>query len=825
MKKYLLLLLLCLIFGKDVYEEIINEKVSEQYCNNVIGNMTALINDSYIFLDFLKAPKKSRPDYFTKMNLIEELNDINRTNRTFYDFYGDIQNVLGKTEDSHFLFYATKTPNNISLYDNYFCIPFYYYVYEIFDEDNITVKETYLTINPYNNDCQHKYSKETLNKINELAGKKIISINNLNPFVYLEKIGKNGLMTYSHQSRFIDALEYIMKHPLSLYPHKKEDLSISIQFEGEDELFETEYVLENVNNLNDEFKGLYLDEQKKYFKDNINIHKLEEIETQFTNKKGFVGGLKDEKDIWDLKNKDGSIRCRVDEENQFNVLYQSSFLTDNFTEYEDVMCECFTKFYSNNFKIIIIESRNGGGYTELCFPFTYFLSPKITNPLKWSLKSTELILKNFFVSDENLNPETCFPYTEKDDFLNGYQDTYDDGIDKVIHKRTKSVEFLNIFEKKIMEKKRKKYLDTGNTKKPTEILIFTDGYLFNCASAFIKGIQVHGHGILVGYNARPDLNKSDFDASFSDSGIEMFEISEYFQNLKELGFISHITFSEEFDPNDKGNPKIPMDFLNYPVDEISPIYKLYDDGIYNRFINESKRIFKKYNDLENGECNPDNKFLYYETSDCDSKINISKAHGGYICGDDRKWDKNNCIPAYCDEGYYLNDNRTECIKNPCDNIKLNEIIINEENSKEFIIKPNNTYIFTIEKENYSYYFYSKLEPFIYVLNDHHILESVKNGTKFNNKDKIYINYYVNITEEIHITVKVENDGKENDDKDKNKKKEEKEGLSTGIIVLIVVGSLIGLSIIILIIFILISKKKKITNEEIEEKSEQLSPIP
>ena len=59
MKKFLLLLLLCLIFGKDVYEEIINEKVSEEYCNNVIGNMTALINDSYIFLDFLKAPKNS----------------------------------------------------------------------------------------------------------------------------------------------------------------------------------------------------------------------------------------------------------------------------------------------------------------------------------------------------------------------------------------------------------------------------------------------------------------------------------------------------------------------------------------------------------------------------------------------------------------------------------------------------------------------------------------------------------------------------------------------------------------------------------------------
>jgi len=57
MKTLLLLLIIGLIAGQDDYEEIMNEMVSEEYCNNVIGNMTALINDAYIYLDFLKAPK------------------------------------------------------------------------------------------------------------------------------------------------------------------------------------------------------------------------------------------------------------------------------------------------------------------------------------------------------------------------------------------------------------------------------------------------------------------------------------------------------------------------------------------------------------------------------------------------------------------------------------------------------------------------------------------------------------------------------------------------------------------------------------------------
>ena len=532
--------------------------------------------------------------------------------------------------------------------------------------------------------------------------------------------------------------------------------------------------------------------------------------------KGLKNNLKDTKDIWDLKSEDEFLKCKVDEENKFNVIYQNSFMPKNFNNYEDIMYKCFSRFYSNDYKIIIIEHRNGGGMTEICIPFTQYLRPKISKPLIGGLRSSQLILKNFFVNDENLNPETCFPYTEKDNILNGFEDIYDDGINKIVHKRTKNIEGFNIFEKKIMEKKRKEYLSQRKTKKPTDILVFTDGYSFSCTSMLITGLKIHGHGIMVGYNARPDLNKSDFDASQSNSGVETFEISENVKNLKKLGFNSRITFEETFDPNDKGIPKTPMEFLIFPVDEISTIHQQYYDSSYNRFIKEAKRIFEKYND--NGECNPDNKLLYFETSDCDSKINISRAHGGYICGADGKWDKNTCIPAYCDDGYYLNDNRTECIKDPCDNIKLNEITINEENDKEHIIEPNNTYIFTIEKENYSYSFYSELEPFIYVMNNKHILEAAKNGTKFKKGEKIYINYYVNITKNTNIFVKAENDEPKNKEDDKGK------GLPTSIIALIIVGSIILLIIIIIIIICVVSKKKQISNNEIEDRTQQLNPI-
>ena len=819
MKILLLALLISLASCQDDFEAIISEQVSEEYCNNVIGNLTALIKEGYVYSDFLKAPKQPKPNYFNKMDLIQELEDINTTNRSFYEFYGDIMRIIGNTEDGHFAVYSLETPNKIKLRDYYFCIPFYYYVKEVFDDDNITIKDTYLTIDPLPNYCQSKYSNETLTKINELSGLKIISINGLDPFEYLEKMGRNLVSPHSPQCKYINSLDYIEQHSLSFYPHKKEDLPISIQFEG-NELLETEYTLQKRVYFSEEFREYYLAQLNKSFKNNIPFPKFEEIEKKFKIKKGLINKLKDDKDMWDLQSEDETIKCRVDNENQFNVFYQSSFSPDNFNEYEDIMYKCFSKFYSNDFKIIVIEDRNGGGYSELCIPFTQYLRPKISKPSITALKSTQLNLKNFFRTDENLNPKTCFPYTEEDNILDGPEDIYNDGIDEVIHKRTKDIELFNIFEKKILEKKRVEYLKTGKTKKPTDILVFTDGYSFSCTSVFIKGLQVHGHGIIVGFNTRPGLDKSDFDASQSNSAVETFDISENVQNLRKLGFNSHITFAEEFDPNDKETPKTPMEFLIYPVDEISTIYKAYNDNRYQRFMDEAKRIFTKYET----ECNPANKFLYKETEECDSKINIPKAHGGYICGEDGKWDTNQCIAAYCDDGFYLNDDRTECIRNPCDDIQLNEIIINEEKEKEYIIEPNNSYIFTIEKEKYLYYFYSELDPFIYVLNEDHILEAVKNGTVFKNKDKIYVNYFVNITENTIITIKSKKDKEEETSDKPQNNDDKKEGLSTGIIVLIVVGSAVVVIAIVLIVIIIISKKKKLSNEDIEEKTQQLNSI-
>ena len=170
------------------------------------------------------------------------------------------------------------------------------------------------------------------------------------------------------------------------------------------------------------------------------------------------------------------IKCKVDDENKYNVIYQNSFSPslEYFEEYEMVMEECLEKFYSNDYKIIIIEDRNGGGYVDLCEPFTEYLRPKINKGDFNAIKSSQMNL-DYITSSQVLNPETCLPYTDKDNILEGIEDKYSD---EVIHKKSKIFDSFDVYYKKYVQSNRKYFL-TGKTKKPTEIIIFTDGYSFS----------------------------------------------------------------------------------------------------------------------------------------------------------------------------------------------------------------------------------------------------------------------------------------------------------------------------------------------------------
>ena len=794
----------------DDYEELINEKVSEQYCNDVITNLTTAIDELYIYSDFIKAPRQPEgyDNYIPKVDLVKELNAINKKDRYFYDFYRDIKGILAKTRDGHFSFDASETPNNSDLYFHYFCIPFRYKVEEIFNEENL-LNETYLTIEPRYY-CEDGYSNETIEKIANLEGKKIIKINNKSPYEYLDEMGTKFFSVHSPQARYIIMSSSIHNLYVDLYPFKKEELDISLEFEDNESL-QLEYQFLELTFFNQEFKQYFIEEKNKFFKGYYPILDFEQLQYQFQIKKGIISKkIKKEVD-WDLVDEEELIKCKVDDENKYNVLYQKSFSPEyeNYDIYEEIMEECLEKFYSNDYKIIIIEDRNGGGYVDLCEPFTEYLRPKINKGDFNAIKSSQMNL-DYITSSQVLNPETCLPYTDKDNILKGTDDKYSD---EVIHKKSKIFDSFDVYNKVYVRTKRKSFL-TKKTKKPTEIIIFTDGYSFSCTSSLITGLQVYGAAIIVGYNSRPGLEKKYFDASQSNSGVADYENLEFAKNLKDLGFSLKITYDEIFSPNDKNDPKTPLEFLVNPVDEIAEIYQNYDDEIYDRFINEADKIFKKYNDLENGECNPDNKYLFYETSDCDSKLNIENAHGGYLCGTDKKWDKNNCIAAYCDDGYILNDERTKCNKDLCEEINVVEKTLNITEQEELIIEPKTFYLFNIDdNDQNSYYFLSEQDNFMHYYNSSTDKNFINNQTLVEDAKAILVNYYLNISQNAKIIIKKNTTNNTNSNTNRTNynyfntyRKKKSKKMSAWKIVLIIIGCLLGLIIILLSLVLLRNAK-------------------
>ena len=300
MKSFILIFLIILIKPQNNYEDLINEKVSEEFCNQVITNLTTVLNETYIYLDFIKAPKQPQgyDNYIPKVDLINELNNINKKERTFLDFYRDIINILDKTRDGgHLYFGAMVTPNGNDIANFYYCIPFNYFIREIFD-DNGKVNDTYLSIQP-SYECEEGYSDEILLKIEELENIKIISINNLPPFDYLEKMSLKFRPIHSPQARFIEILRKINNLSMYFYHFKKEELNISIVFEGNEKL-ELEYQATYYETEDEEYKQFFKSEKQKMYKNNIPVN-IEEIELKYKIKKGLIFKKPLNSFTWDYK--------------------------------------------------------------------------------------------------------------------------------------------------------------------------------------------------------------------------------------------------------------------------------------------------------------------------------------------------------------------------------------------------------------------------------------------------------------------------------------------------------------------------------------------
>ena len=324
---------------------------------------------------------------------------------------------------------------------------------------------------------------------------------------------------------------------------------------------------------------------------------------------------------------------------------------------------------------------------------------------------------------------------ETTDLYNQQMKSYNyDGLN-IEHKRSKPfIELFSNSEREALNNFRKEYINLQNLKKPTDIIIFTDSYSFSATSTLIKGFQNIGGAITVGYFGNPKLEGINlFDASQSDSGV--LSLSDEYK-LGKMKLDIGITNTEIFNDLYQGGNPIPREYQLNPVDYRVDIYSKYSDELYDEFIKEGLEIHKKFN--QENYCNSKNKkLIFHDNNNCNEIVGNNYAHGGYICGDDNKWDKTKCVPYYCDIGYSLNLYDGKCEEECKSNSKAfylhentfsKKYNINKDEMYEFItMNSDNVYWFKSSEDNL--YVSNKKIPRIYFAkgsHDHVLINEFQN---------------------------------------------------------------------------------------------------
>ena len=512
-------------------------------------------------------------------------------------------------------------------------------------------ESTYIFIE-INDDCFHYYTQEQQNFIISHLNKHLIYINKTTPFEFIQNLQSEFNSIHNKHAQFSITLEIAHKLSLMHNPFTKEQISnIEFVFDGGDNIFLDYYL---------KWK------EKTLLKENEDLKNWK----------------------YSTKIKDG-FKCLIDEEKRVNVFKLGSIILkreekdylNNYLNSLEVVLNCTKEFYNNSYPIIGIENDNNGGDIQFGLYLGQLLQIKIAQRTYFSMKNSELI-KIIFEEKINtlniINKETCKPFNNFNEMI-GVQDDYGNNISL---NRTKVFQIFNQSILSQINKIRKEIYKINNLKKPTDIIIFTDGFSLGTSSFFIRNLQERGGAIIVGYKGNP---KSDdiFYGTQSISSFNSFKDTDIYKSLKECGFIiKEISFYLSYDDSYQKKSPIPKEYNLIPIDERVNIYHKYNDSYYDKFIDKALEIFDKYNKQK--KCNKNNLLIKFDPNDmktCYKFKNDEHAHGGYQCNENGTW-SDICSPYYCDIGYIFDNYNKKCIKDICIKDEELEIISKPQPEKK-----------------------------------------------------------------------------------------------------------------------------------------------
>jgi len=321
--------------------------------------------------------------------------------------------------------------------------------------------------------------------------------------------------------------------------------------------------------------------------------------------------------------------------------------------------QCFSQFDQNDAPIVVTVNKNTGGHTLLVNAILYWLMPNRAiagvSAVRKTPTNKALGIDAGMIFDQSVMCNGCKDINNKTAEAWWSPDFVDDYGNGIKHTRTDkgTISYARTI------KKLSDYV-MKNVRKPTDIIVVTDGFCYSACAYFAHNIAETGGAIFAGagpYNPDSEI----FPGSQCPS--KFVGIGTYVPGLipasKKYGVNMRVTYAESYPFPVEPTDLYPRDFVPSYIDVNLHTYSA--TASLNDLLLAAYNV---WNDFKT-HCNPKNKRLVLVNNEC--TVNDPNALDvGFACGDDGVWNKNKCVISTCKKGYAVDFINNVCVKQYCD---------------------------------------------------------------------------------------------------------------------------------------------------------------
>jgi len=630
-------------------EKCFNSYTVDQEVIDLIFKNLDIIQDIYPYVDIAKNPPSKPDGYFKKMDYKNDLAELKtkiaESNKTFAEVIPPIMAFISGFRDGHFSLNYEKTESFYNIFADVFAIlPFEWDVDTDDDYDNGT-RHVIITTNTYSTLFLSPQAKQ---KIRSMSGYYYaVTIDGEDAFTFLANILGDYNNMKSAQGRLYRAKS-----------SSSDGISL-LQYPTDGIFKEHTIVFSDPAHTEVKFKFGFINAgvDSQSTRDRKKLSLLDKPFTPAQEKEALeiIKNFKKRT----VRSEHEIVKCGLRKGMNYIVIESFSYDGYDILRYLNELVECIADFDTNNEPIIISLPGNGGGNVLLEQLTEKMLMPHSGFRTSYAARKTDktkkiMVDRGYFGIKLFENGKTCDVMKTVPQIEEFWKYIETDKFGDITHKRTKK-----LFDGSLLPSQIFVLFQLKNVRKPTDIIVTTDGFCFSACSIFVDNIIRFGAGIVVGYGLTNPGDDLFVAAQCPSNVIDPAIYFEELSNNSDYGLTFQSTVTETYNVSAKMDESIPGDYEILRIDKYMKYYG--DDVVNDKFIELTKKVHEEFKT----KCNPLNKHLFMVTDECESD-DPNVLHSGYACGENGEWDNNTCKIAMCNPPYVVDFDNNKCVLNPCD---------------------------------------------------------------------------------------------------------------------------------------------------------------